>query len=93
MSEKQNKKLKVWNYDLKSQAEYLKNIADTWNVSLDVLTSNIFADFICSLQEGLIFQKKDYQTLAVEYFKHCENTHILYEKLQKELDKCNKETK
>lgn len=93
MSEKQHKKLKVWNYDLKSQAEYLKNIADTWNVSLDVLTSNIFAGFICTLQEGLIFQKKDHQTLAVEYFKHCEHVHDLYVKLQKELDKCRETTK
>ena len=93
MSEKQNKKLKVWNYDIKSQAEFLKNLADIWNVTLDVLTSNIFADFICTLQEGLIFQKKDFQTLAIEYFKHCENTHSLYEKLHKELDKCDKEIK
>lgn len=93
MSEKQNKKLKVWCYDIKSQALFLKNIADIWNVSLDVLTSNIFADFICSLQEGLIFQKKDHQTLAVEYFKHCEQINKLYHKLQKELEKCSQETK
>ena len=93
MSEKQNKKLKVYCYDIRSQAEYLKNLSDTWQVSLDVLTSNIFAGFICTLQEGLIFQKKDHQTLAVEYFKHCEHVHSLYEKLQKELDKCQKSTK
>lgn len=93
MSEKQNKKLKVWCYDLKSQAEYLKNLADTWNVSLDVLTSNIFANFICTLQEGLILKNMDYQTLAVEYFRMCERTHTLYEKLIKELEKCDKPTK
>lgn len=93
MSEKQNKKIKVWNYDLKSQADFLKNLANQWNVSLDVLTSNIFADFICSVQQGIIFQNKDHPTLAVEYFKHCENTHSLYEKLKKELEKCQKTTK
>lgn len=90
MSEKQNKKLKVWCYDIKSQAEFLKNVADIWNISLDVLTSNIFAEFICTLQEGLIFQKKDHQTLAVEYFKHCEKIHDLYDKLQKEIDNAQK---
>lgn len=93
MSEKQNKTLKVWCYDLKSQAAFLKDLSDTWDVSLDILTSNIFADFICTLYEGLIFQKKDHQTLAVEYFKHCENTHSLFEKLNKELEKCNREKK
>lgn len=93
MSEKQNKKLNVWNYDLKSQAEFLKNLADQWNVSLDVLTSNIFANFICTVQEGLIFKQMDHPTLAVEYFRMCERTHSLYEKLKMELEKCQKTTK
>ena len=87
MSEKKNKEIQIPVYDLKSQAQYLKDISDTWHVGLDVLTSCIFADFILSVEEGLVFKNMTHHDIAVSYFEHADRNRKLFDKLKKEVEK------
>ena len=87
MSEKKRKhQLDVPVYDIKSQAEYLKKISDHWHVPLDILTGCIFADFIISIEDGLLFKDMSEYELAVSYFKHAMTQKRAFDKIKQKIN-------